>query len=163
MGLVLKPFLWLFSPTLLNSVLFLFYIELFRTSPVFAKKGDSTYDVNIGDDLIVAAEVIVFGTTHFQLLQHYNETNDTNSTLQFHILKTPRRYTKMEDDSKNNRDSAGKKHKLEYLFHNISEKDFASYSIMAGNSEGYDVYPFSIEKKPSKSLFVSLIFVCFSC
>ena len=45
------------------------------------------------------------------------------------------------------------------MFKGLNESDFASYSIMAGNTFGYDVFQFSIVERWKGNFFVTKLFV----
>lgn len=87
----------------------------------------------------------MFNTAHFQLLLHYQFTNETSNVTQqgLRILSTPREISLLRPET-NRAGNDAYRYQLNFKFNNLTDDDFASYSIMAGNTFGYDVYQFRL-------------------
>lgn len=122
-----------------------FSLEQAHTAPYFIgkKNNEITHYVRIGQDVNVTVEVVIFHTAHFQLLLHHDVVNKTSNTTEqvLKILSTPRDIVLVRQEA--NRNDAYR-YRLNFKFYNLTEEDFASYSIMAGNTFGYDVYQFQL-------------------
>lgn len=123
-------------------------IDVFETAkqaPVFVNVPNlqKRFFVAPGDNITINSTILTFGTSHFQLLYHYNESiNATHSKPAVRIVDVQMSYNKLNlPDNK-----YGVKNLLQYHFHNVSEKDYGMYSVMAGNIVGFDVYQFTLIK-----------------
>ena len=121
------------------------------TAPHFVGDNDAYIYAYPGQHLNVSVKAVVFHTAHFQLILHYNHTNKTSNTTEqrLKILSTPREIVLLGPETLRESNDAYR-YQLTFMFNNLNETDFASYSIMAGNTFGYDVYQFTILKKTSK-------------
>lgn len=103
----------------------------------------------VGDDLNVSVDVAVFGTVHFQLIHHYTKMNASTKRIEsgVKIMNTPR---KVEFIGPVTTLSGGKgaiRYRVTFMFKNLTEFDFGSYNIMAGNSFGYDASQLKLTKR----------------
>jgi len=128
-------------------------LEKALTAPHFVGKKEKyqIFYADVGEDLNVSAQAVVFVNVHFQLILHYNHTNSTsNKTEQrLKILSTPREIVLLGPETYREGNDAYR-YKLNFMFKNLNESDFSNYSIMAGNTFGYDVFHFLISKRKSK-------------
>ena len=120
-------------------------LEKALTAPHFIKRTDEYLYADVGQDLNVTVEAVVFNTAHFQLILHYNYTNATTNTTEqrLKILRTPREIKLIGPETQRESNDAYR-YQLNFMFKGLEQSDFASYSIMAGNTFGYDVFQFSI-------------------
>lgn len=127
-------------------------LEKALTAPHFIGDNDAYIYASPGEDLNVSVKAVVFHTAHFQLILHYNHTNNTSNTTEqrLKILSTRREIALLGPETFRESNDAYR-YRLTFMFSNLNESDFASYSIMAGNTFGYDVYQFTIlNRKSSK-------------
>lgn len=100
-----------------------------------------------GKDLDVSFEVIVFNTAHFQLLKH---ERDKSGKSGLRIMSTPRDVTLLRLEP--NRQDAYR-YKITYKFRNLTTDDYGNYSIMSGNTFGYDVKAFTLLDEKDRGKF----------
>ena len=127
-------------------------LEKALTAPHFIGHNDAVIYGSIGESLNVTAQAVVFNTAHFQLILHHNHTNTTTNTTEqrLTVLSTPREIHLLGPETLRESNDAYR-YKLIFMFKNLNASDFAIYSIMAGNTFGYDVYQFSIERRPGRT------------
>lgn len=137
-------------------------LEKALTAPHFIGRNDGLLlYADLGQDLNVTVEAVVFHSAHFQLILHHNYTNVTTNTTEqsLKILRTPREIKLIGPETERESNDAYR-YMLNFMFKGLNQSDFASYSIMAGNTFGYDVYQFSIVErgKGRSKIFISTIF-----
>lgn len=135
-------------------------LEKALTAPHFIGRNDDKLYGDLGQNLNVTVEAVVFNTAHFQLILHYNYTNVTTNTTEqrLKILRTPREIKLIGPETQRESNDAYR-YKLNFMFKGLNESDFASYSIMAGNTFGYDVFQFSIVERWKGNFFLLLNFL----
>ena len=103
---------------------------------------------NIGDDLDVTVEVVEFGRVHFQLIHHCNQTDPITKKVvaKLKVMTTPRDI-KLIGPETQRKSSDAYRYRVTFKFRELKESDFSNYSIMAGNTFGYDLNHFSILKR----------------
>ena len=119
------------------------FLEQVEVVPMFI--GESPVEpfyVLPGENLTVIANVVMFDTTHIQLLKHvYNNQTDKNVTEPFKVLNIQREDVPVIREATN---GGAKEYLMKYYFINITEADLGVYSIMAGNRLGFNTYDFEI-------------------
>ena len=109
---------------------------------MFGESPVEPFYVLPGENLTVIANVVMFGTTHIQLLKHvYNNQTDKNVTEPFEVLNIQREDVPVIREATN---GGAKEYLMKYYFINITEADLGVYSIMAGNRLGFNTYDFEI-------------------
>ena len=123
-------------------------LEKTNAAPVFVVPAILNQYVKIGSDINVTAEVVVFSTAHFQLIRHFNQTDPITQVIEkrLKIMATPRDIELIGPET-NRKSSDAYRYRLTFKFNNLTESNFGTYSIMAGNTFGYAVTPFTIIKR----------------
>jgi len=123
-------------------------LEKTLSAPIFVSPVVRNQYARSGSDLNVTVDAVVFSTAHFQLLHHLNQTDPitqkTEATLK--IMTIPRVITLIGPET-HKKSSDAFRYRLTFMFKDMTESDFGSYSIMAGNTVGYSVTQFILIKR----------------
>lgn len=105
------------------------------------QKKERIFYAALGQDFNISVEVVVFSSAHFQLIQHVNKT--------LRVLSTPREIHLLRPET-NRVGNDVFRYRVTFNFMNLTDDDFGNYSIMAGNTFGYDVFQFELVNKENE-------------
>ena len=127
-------------------------VEKTLPTPIFVVPAVRNQYARIGNDLNVTVEAVAFSTAHFQLIRHLNETDPntqkTKSTLK--VMTIPRVITLIGPETHRMRNDAFR-HRITFMFKDLTKSDFGNYSIMAGNTFGYEISQFILIERSNVS------------
>ena len=103
----------------------------------------------VGDTLNVSVDVAVFGTAHFQLIHHYTHINAMTKKVESGVkIMAPTEAKPIGPVVLNGKKIDGAlRYRVIFTFKNLTEYDFGSYTIMVGNTFGYDVSEVTVIKR----------------